>query len=138
VFVENHDNQRGHSSGDPIIHGQAGLYRLSNAFMLAWPYERPKLMSSDAVTNSDIGLPKAPAGDVLPCTGTMAAARRPGAIKDRERIQRGGARRARRDGCDSRTTSASSGGSSPSSPRLSICEGPGYGSPSERIVKFTR
>ncbi|MCB9797077.1 MAG: alpha-amylase family protein [Alphaproteobacteria bacterium] len=57
VFVDNHDNQRGHSYGDPITFADLPLYRLANAFMLAWPYGRPKLMSSYAFTSGDAGPP---------------------------------------------------------------------------------
>lgn len=58
VFVDNHDNQRGHGSGhffgpgDNDIGGilthfyDGGLYNLANVFMLAWPYGTPKVMSS--------------------------------------------------------------------------------------------
>ena len=56
VFIDNHDNQRGHGSGawqaDGKIanilsfHYDGGLYNLANVFMLAWPYGYPKVMSS--------------------------------------------------------------------------------------------
>ncbi|MCB9764359.1 MAG: alpha-amylase family protein [Alphaproteobacteria bacterium] len=57
VFVDNHDSQRGHVMGDPLTFADGGLYRLANAFMLAWPYGRPKLMSSYAFADADVGPP---------------------------------------------------------------------------------
>ncbi|MCB9744974.1 MAG: alpha-amylase family protein [Alphaproteobacteria bacterium] len=57
VFVDNHDNQRGHSYGDPLTYADGGLYTLANAFMLAWPYGRPKLMSSYEIRDPDHGPP---------------------------------------------------------------------------------
>lgn len=49
VFVDNHDNQRGHGAGGACIldhtDGDA-LYNLGNVFMLAYPYGYPKVMSS--------------------------------------------------------------------------------------------
>ena len=39
VFVDNHDNQRGHGGGGQIItHKQPHDYRLATAFTLAWNY----------------------------------------------------------------------------------------------------
>lgn len=47
VFVDNHDNQRGHGSGGNVItHKDGTLYDLANVFMLAYPYGYPKVMSS--------------------------------------------------------------------------------------------
>ncbi len=58
VFVDNHDNQRGHGGGGHIITYKDGtLYDLTNVFMLAWPYGYPKIMSSYAFDNSDQGPP---------------------------------------------------------------------------------
>ena len=38
AFVDNHDNQRGHwGVGRVITHEEARLYKMANAFMLAWP-----------------------------------------------------------------------------------------------------
>ncbi len=49
VFVDNHDNQRGHGGGGPILtHRDGPLYRLADIFMLAWPYGYPRVMSSYA------------------------------------------------------------------------------------------
>ena len=39
IFVDNHDNQRGHGGGGQIItHKQPHDYRLATAFTLAWNY----------------------------------------------------------------------------------------------------
>ncbi|MGK7875770.1 MAG: carbohydrate-binding module family 20 domain-containing protein [Xenococcaceae cyanobacterium] len=56
VFLDNHDNQRGHGSGSWKSNGEIDniltnfyderLYILGNVFMLAWPYGYPKVMSS--------------------------------------------------------------------------------------------
>jgi alpha-amylase len=62
VFVDNHDNQRGHGAGEPLTHASAELYRLSVAFMLAWPYGRPKLMSSYTIDDGFHGPPRSDDG----------------------------------------------------------------------------
>ncbi|XP_076306624.1 pancreatic alpha-amylase 2a5-like [Tachypleus tridentatus] len=49
VFVDNHDNQRGHGAGglDVILtHFESRMYKMATAFMLAWPYGFPRIMSS--------------------------------------------------------------------------------------------
>ena len=48
VFVDNHDNQRGHGvGGDTILtFRESKLYKMAQAFTLAWPYGRPRIMSS--------------------------------------------------------------------------------------------
>lgn len=58
VFVDNHDNQRGHGSGGHIVtHKDGTLYDLANVFMLAWPYGYPRIMSSYDFTNEAQGPP---------------------------------------------------------------------------------
>lgn len=58
VFVDNHDNQRGHGgAGNVLTHKDGRLYELANVFMLAWPYGYPKVMSSYQFTDSDAGPP---------------------------------------------------------------------------------
>jgi len=59
VFVDNHDNQRGHGGGGNVITFEDGrLYDLANVFMLAWPYGYPKVMSSyDFHGDTDAGAP---------------------------------------------------------------------------------
>jgi alpha-amylase len=62
VFVDNHDNQRGHGGGgDVVTYKDGSLYNLAVAFMLAHPYGYPQLMSSYHFTDSDHG-PPAPGG----------------------------------------------------------------------------
>ncbi len=64
VFVDNHDNQRGHGGGGHIItHKDGTLYDLTNVFMLAWPYGYPRIMSSYEFTDSDQGPPSDSAGN---------------------------------------------------------------------------
>ncbi|KAJ8028480.1 Alpha-amylase 2B [Holothuria leucospilota] len=47
VFVDNHDNQRGHGGGGGIINfEESRLYKIANAFMLAYPYGFTRIMSS--------------------------------------------------------------------------------------------
>jgi len=47
VFIDNHDNQRGHGGGGEILtFFSSRYYKLANAFMLAWPYGFPQVMSS--------------------------------------------------------------------------------------------
>ncbi|XP_021961755.1 alpha-amylase 1 [Folsomia candida] len=54
-FVDNHDNQRGHGAGGTNIvsHLQPKLYKIANAFMLAWPYGQAKVMSSYVWSGDD-------------------------------------------------------------------------------------
>jgi alpha-amylase len=62
VFVDNHDNQRGHGGGGNVITYEDGrLYDLANVFMLAYPYGYPKVMSSyDYHGDTDGGAPNVP------------------------------------------------------------------------------
>ena len=59
VFIDNHDNQRGHGGGGNVITYEDGrLYDLANVFMLAYPYGYPKVMSSyDYKGDTDAGAP---------------------------------------------------------------------------------
>ncbi|MBF7071783.1 alpha-amylase family protein [Glaciecola sp. MH2013] len=59
VFVDNHDNQRGHGGGGNVITFEDGrLYDLANVFMLTYPYGYPKVMSSyEYFGNTDAGAP---------------------------------------------------------------------------------
>ncbi|HEV2780112.1 MAG TPA: alpha-amylase family protein [Actinophytocola sp.] len=54
VFTDNHDTQRG---GGVLTFRDNGRYALANAFMLAWPYGSPKVMSSYEYTSNDQGPP---------------------------------------------------------------------------------
>ncbi len=66
VFVDNHDTQRG--GGDVLTHKDNGIYALANAFMLAWPYGSPTVMSSYEFTSSDAGPPSDATGQTLDST----------------------------------------------------------------------
>ena len=48
VFVDNHDNQRGHGIGGPslLTFRDSKLYKMAQAFFLAWPYGVTRVMSS--------------------------------------------------------------------------------------------
>ena len=54
VFVDNHDNQRGHGGGGSIVtHKTPREYKMANAYMLAWPYGFVRLMSSYYFSGGD-------------------------------------------------------------------------------------
>ncbi|BCJ77989.1 alpha-amylase [Catellatospora sp. IY07-71] len=55
VFVDNHDTQR--DGGDILTYKDNGIYALANAFMLAWPYGSPTVMSSYEFSSKDQGPP---------------------------------------------------------------------------------
>jgi alpha-amylase len=58
VFTDNHDNQRGHGAGgEPVTFQDGARYSLANAFMLAWPYGYPQVMSSYRFEDTDQGPP---------------------------------------------------------------------------------
>ncbi|MBK8213206.1 MAG: alpha-amylase family protein [Myxococcales bacterium] len=57
AFIDNHDNQRGHGSGNPLTFKERPLYELGLIFMLAWPYGYPQIMSSYAFTDGNQGPP---------------------------------------------------------------------------------
>jgi alpha-amylase len=58
VFVDNHDNQRGHGGGGHVLtHKDPRLYKLASVLMLAWPYGYPQVMSSYAFTSPSQGPP---------------------------------------------------------------------------------
>jgi alpha-amylase len=62
VFVDNHDNQRGHGGAGNVLTFEDGrLYELANVFMLAYPYGYPKVMSSyNYHGDTDAGGPAVP------------------------------------------------------------------------------
>ncbi|XP_061389344.1 alpha-amylase 1-like [Musca vetustissima] len=59
VFVDNHDNQRGHGAGgaDILNYKTSKQYKMANAFMLAHPFGITRVMSSFAFDNTDQGPP---------------------------------------------------------------------------------
>ena len=55
-FIDNHDNQRGHGAGGEVLNFFGSRnYKIGNAFMLAWPYGYPKVMSSYMFEKNDDG-----------------------------------------------------------------------------------
>jgi alpha-amylase len=66
AFIDNHDNQRGHGAGGPILtHKQPKQYKGAVAFMLAHPYGQPQLMSSFSFTNTEAGPPMDGSGNII-------------------------------------------------------------------------
>ncbi|KDR18093.1 hypothetical protein L798_07788, partial [Zootermopsis nevadensis] len=67
VFVDNHDNQRGHGAGGASIltYKEPKLYKMAVAFVLAYPYGYPRVMSSFDFSNSDQGPPQDGDGNIL-------------------------------------------------------------------------
>lgn len=57
VFIDNHDNQRGHGAGgdNVLTHKKAKKYKMASAFMLAHPYGIPRVMSSFSFSDPDQG-----------------------------------------------------------------------------------
>lgn len=58
VFIDNHDNQRGHGAGGENIltYKQAKQYKMATAFMLAHPYATTQIMSSFDFSHGDQGI----------------------------------------------------------------------------------
>lgn len=67
VFVDNHDNQRGHGPGgsEVLTYKKSKNYKMANAFMLAHPFGIPRVMSSFAFGSSDQGPPQDAAGNLI-------------------------------------------------------------------------
>ncbi|KAH8248637.1 hypothetical protein KR032_001635 [Drosophila birchii] len=59
VFVDNHDNQRGHGAGgaDVLTYKVPKQYKMASAFMLAHPFGTPRVMSSFSFSDTDQGPP---------------------------------------------------------------------------------
>lgn len=66
VFVDNHDNQRGHGAGgDSILtYKVSKQYKMAQAFTLAHPYGVPRVMSSFDFTDTDAGPPQDGYGNI--------------------------------------------------------------------------
>ncbi|XP_012282130.1 alpha-amylase 2 [Orussus abietinus] len=66
VFVDNHDNQRGHGGGGSVLtYKTSKEYKMAVAFMLAHPYGVPRIMSSFHFDYSDQGPPADAGGNIL-------------------------------------------------------------------------
>ncbi|KFB47455.1 AGAP012230-PA-like protein [Anopheles sinensis] len=63
VFVDNHDNQRGHDG--ILTYKQPKQYKMATAFAAAYPYGQLRMMSSFAFTHSDQGPPSDAQGNLL-------------------------------------------------------------------------
>lgn len=59
LFIDNHDNQRGHGAGGGAIltYKDPKQYKAAIAFMLAHPYGTTRVMSSFAFTDPEAGPP---------------------------------------------------------------------------------
>jgi alpha-amylase len=68
VFIDNHDNQRGHGAGgdDVLTYKVAKNYKMATAFMMAHTYGIPRIMSSFAFSNGDQGPPADGSGNLIP------------------------------------------------------------------------
>jgi len=65
VFLDNHDTQRHPDDFDAVTFKSGARYDLANVFMLAWPYGRPRVMSSYAFSESSSGPPADADGAIL-------------------------------------------------------------------------
>ncbi|XP_046987688.1 alpha-amylase 2-like [Schistocerca americana] len=66
VFIDNHDNQRGHGGGGNVLTFQEPkLYKMAVAFMLAWPFGYPRVMSSYEFSSSDDGPPQDSSNNII-------------------------------------------------------------------------
>ncbi len=77
IFIDNHDNQRGHGGGGAVFAHKGGdghnygirndlpAYRLANIFMLAYPYGYPKVMSSYTFGNGELWDLSNPSQDIV-------------------------------------------------------------------------
>ncbi|EDS30101.1 alpha-amylase 1 [Culex quinquefasciatus] len=67
VFVDNHDNQRGHGAGgsDVLTHKIPKNYKMASAFMLAHPFGIPRIMSSFFFNDGDQGPPQDGNGNLV-------------------------------------------------------------------------
>lgn len=66
VFVDNHDNQRGHGgAGTVLTYKESYHYKMAVAFFLAHPYGITRIMSSYDFNDKDQGPPQDAAGNLL-------------------------------------------------------------------------
>ncbi|CAM4194660.1 alpha-amylase family protein [Nocardia ninae] len=62
VFVANHDTEH---NGSTLTYADGERYTMANAFMLAWPYGRPKVLSGYAFNSYDEPPPSDPLGRAM-------------------------------------------------------------------------
>ena len=61
VFVDNHDNQRGHGGGGEVVtHKDPRKYKIAQAISLGYTYGTPRVMSSYFFDDSEAGPPHNP------------------------------------------------------------------------------
>lgn len=67
VFVDNHDNQRGHGAGGDTIltYKNDNSYKMAVSFLLGHPFGLVRIMSSFNFTNSDQGPPQDTNGNII-------------------------------------------------------------------------
>ncbi|KAG5345659.1 AMY1 amylase, partial [Acromyrmex charruanus] len=67
IMIDNHDNQRGHGAGGATIltYKNPKPYKMAAAFMLAYPYGHPRIMSSFAFTDPNQGPPADSYGNII-------------------------------------------------------------------------
>ncbi|XP_022909394.1 alpha-amylase A-like [Onthophagus taurus] len=67
IFVDNHDNQRGHGAGgaDILTYKDSKQYKMAIAFMLAHPFGTTRVMSSFAFDDTDAGPPADGNGNII-------------------------------------------------------------------------
>ncbi|KAI4459920.1 alpha-amylase [Holotrichia oblita] len=67
IFVDNHDNQRGHGAGGSNIltYKNAKQYKMAIAFMLAHPYGSTRVMSSFYFDDTEAGPPADSNGNII-------------------------------------------------------------------------
>ncbi|XP_017774160.1 PREDICTED: alpha-amylase-like [Nicrophorus vespilloides] len=67
VFIDNHDNQRGHGGGGDMVltYKNSKQYKMATAFMLAHPYGSTRVMSSFDFKDSDQGPPQDAQGNII-------------------------------------------------------------------------
>ncbi|KAG5306614.1 AMY1 amylase, partial [Acromyrmex insinuator] len=67
IMIDNHDNQRGHGAGGATIltYKNPKPYKMATAFMLAYPYGQPRIMSSFAFTDPNQGPPADSYGNII-------------------------------------------------------------------------
>jgi alpha-amylase len=82
VFVDNHDTQRSHIGDEILNYREGARYELAVAFMLAYPYGYPMVMSSYAFEDDDQGPPASSPHDDIGCGTEWVCEHRRPAIAD--------------------------------------------------------
>jgi len=90
IFVDNHDLQRGHAGSAEILNYKDGAsYNIAVAFMLAYPYGYPMVMSSYEFVDGDQGPPESsPHDDASGCGNEWVCEHRRSAIASMVKFRR--------------------------------------------------